>query len=39
MGPIGVVMAVSVIAALIALIAMILLSGHPFEPIPFTGAR
>ncbi len=38
-GPIGVVMAVSVLVALIALIAVILLSGHPFEPIPFMGAR
>jgi hypothetical protein len=38
-GPLGVVMAASVIAALIALVAVILLSGHPFEPIPFLGVR
>jgi hypothetical protein len=38
-GPLGVVMVVSVIAALIELVGVILLSGHPFEPIPFFAVR
>jgi hypothetical protein len=33
-GPVGVVMAVSVIAAVIALVTYVLLSGRPLEPIP-----
>jgi hypothetical protein len=36
-GPLGVVMAVSVIAALIALVTYVLLSGRPLEPIPLPG--
>ena len=38
-GPLGIVMAVSVGVAVVALVVAILLSGHPFEPIPFLGAR
>ena len=38
-GPLGIVMAASVIAAGLALVVAIVLSGHPFEPIPFLGGR
>jgi hypothetical protein len=32
-------MAVSVIACLIALAAFVVVSGHPFEPLPVLGLR
>jgi hypothetical protein len=38
-GPLGVVMAVSVIACLTALAAFVVVSGHPFEPLPVLGPR
>jgi hypothetical protein len=38
-GPLGIVMAVSVIAALIALVAYMVISGRPLEPVPFLGVK
>lgn len=38
-GPVVIVMTISVIAAVVCLVAWFVVSGHPFEPIPFLGLR